>query len=89
MFAKGRSVTDVSTQVQRAPGTTVQYLVEYIQAERPESIEAWVDETTYRNIAKAADEVGTRRLRPIFEHLGEAVPYDTIRLVTRHLEVRK
>ena len=41
-----------------------------------------------RTVAKAADEVGTRRLRPIFEHLGEAVPYDTIRLVARHLEVR-
>ena len=88
MFAKGRSVTEVATQVQRAPSTTVQYLVEYIQAEQPESIEAWVDETTYRTIAKASDEVGTRRLRPIFEHLGEAVPYDTIRLVARHLEVR-
>ena len=39
-------------------------------------------------VADAADEVGTRRLKPIFERLDEAGPYDTIRLVARHLEVR-
>ena len=88
MFAQGCSVKDVSSAVQRAPTTTLQYLVEYIQAKRPESIDAWVDQGTYRMVAKAVDDVGTRRLRPIFERLGEAVPYDTIRLVARHLEVR-
>jgi len=88
MFAQGRSVSDVAAEVQRARSTTLQYLVEYIQAKRPESIEAWVDQDTYRTVAEAADEVGTQRLRPIFEHLDEAVPYDTIRLVARHLEVR-
>ena len=67
---------------------TLQYLVEYIQARRPESIEAWVDRETYRTVAEVAEEVGTPRLRPIFERLGETVPYDTIRLVVRHLEVR-
>ena len=88
MFAKGHSVIDVSSSVQRKPSTTIQYLVEYIQAKRPESIEARVDQVMYRKIAQAADKAGTRRLRPIFELLGEAVPYDTIRLVARHLEVR-
>ncbi len=88
MFAQGRSVKDVSSEMQRAPSTTLQYLVEYIKAKRPESIEAWVDQATYRTVAEAADEVGTRRLRPIFERLGEAVPYDTIRLVASHLEIR-
>ncbi len=88
MFAKGCSVKQVASAVDRAPSTTLQYLVEYIQAKRPESIENWVDEATYRTVAKAADGVGTRRLRPIFERLGEAVPYDAIRLVVRHLQVR-
>ncbi len=88
LFAQGRSVSDVAAELQRAPSTTLQYLVEYIQAKRPESIEAWVDQDTYRKVAAVADEVGTRRLRPIFERLNEAVPYDTIRLVARHLEVR-
>ncbi len=88
MFAQGRSVSDVASSINRAASTTRQYLVEYVQAEQPESIEAWVDPATYRAVARAADEVGTRRLRPIFECLSEAVPYDTIRLVARHLEVR-
>ena len=88
MFAQGKSVEDVSLLVQRKTSTTAQYLVEYIQLKRPESIEAWVDREIYRTVAEAADKAGTRRLRPIFESLGEAVPYDTIRLVARHLEVR-
>ena len=88
LFAKGQSVEEVATSVQRAPRTTLGYLVEYIQAERPESIEAWVDQATYRRVAEAIDEADTRRLRPVFERLGEAVPYETIRLVARHLEVR-
>ncbi len=88
MFAKGHSVIDVALSMQRKPSTTLTYLVEYIQAKRPESIEAWVDQAMYRKVAEAADKAGTRRLRPIFESLSEAVPYDTIRLVARHLEVR-
>ncbi len=79
MFAKGCSVTQVASAVDRAPSTTLQYLVEYIQEKRPESIEDWVDEATYRRVAKTADEVGTRRLRPIFERLGDAIPYDKVR----------
>jgi ATP-dependent DNA helicase RecQ len=87
MFARGCSVTNVASELRRAPSTTLQYLVEYIQAERPVNIEAWVDPETYRTVAEAAKEVGTRRLRPIHERLGKTIPYDTIRLVARHLEV--
>ncbi len=88
MFAQGRSVADVASNVQRTPATVLKYLVEYIEAERPESIDDWVDADTYRKVAEVADELGTRRLRPIFDRLDETVPFDTIRLVARHLEVR-
>ncbi len=49
------------------------------------------DERQFRLVqpkTEVADEAGTRRLRPIFERLDEAVPYDTIRLAASHLEVR-
>ncbi len=87
MFARGHSINDVAVAVQRAPTTTLQYLVEYIQREQPKSIAAWVDAATYETVAAVADETGTRKLRPIFEQLEEKIPYDTIRLVARHLEV--
>ena len=88
MFADGFSLENVMTAVTRKERTVLQYLVEYIQAERPERIDAWVDDGAYRVIAAAAQEVGMQKLKPIFERLGGAVPYETIRLVVRHLEVR-
>ncbi|MFQ5423700.1 MAG: DNA helicase RecQ [Phycisphaerae bacterium] len=89
LFAKGRSIDEVSAEVKRARSTTAQYLVEYIQAERPKSIEAWVDEATYRDVVAAIHEVGSEPLRPILDALEGAVPYDIIRLVARHWETRQ
>jgi hypothetical protein len=64
-------------------------LTEYILACRPKQIDPWVDEPTYRLVADAADRLGSHPLKPIFEALGGQVPYDVIRLVTTHLEVRE
>jgi ATP-dependent DNA helicase RecQ len=40
LFAKGKSVQEVMRALNRAPSTTVQYLVEYIQTRRPQKIDA-------------------------------------------------
>jgi hypothetical protein len=40
-------------------------------------------------VAEAAAQVGTGALKPIFDKLGGKVPYDAIKLVVRHLEVRE
>ena len=42
-----------------------------------------------RRVAEAGGQGGTNRLKPLFEKLGGEIPYDTIRLVARHLEVRE
>ena len=88
MFARGCSIEDVSRAVDRTRGTTTQYLVEFIQATCPEGIDAWVTPETYRAVASALDQVGTQRIKPVFEHLDGAVAYDEIRLVKAHLTVR-
>lgn len=89
MFDEGRSIEEVALKLGRARSTAMQYLADYIQHRKPPEIDAWVDQPTYRQVAQVAGEVGTKILRPIFEKLGGTIPYDTIRLVARHLEIRE
>ncbi|MFQ5495502.1 MAG: helix-turn-helix domain-containing protein [Phycisphaerae bacterium] len=88
MFAKGATLDDVMAALARARSTAAGYLNDFIGLTKPTSIETWVSEATYLTVARAADQVGTERLKPIFEHLDEKVPYDDIRLVLTHLEIR-
>jgi len=88
LFRKRRSLDDVKHKINRARSTVTEYLSEFIVQERPERIDCWVDDATYRSIAQAAAGSEDRRLTPIFERLDGRVPYDTIRLVLAHLEAR-
>ncbi len=89
LFEKGHSVDEVAQLMGRAHSTASQYLTEYIENKKPAKIDTWVDDAMYRRIADAAEKHGTRPLKPIFDALGGSVPYDIIRLVARHLEVRE
>lgn len=86
MFAAGASIEEVMTRLGRARSTTVKYLTEYILHHRPGSIERWVDADTYQRVATAAAQTGADRLKPTYDKLEGRIPYDTIRLVARHLE---
>jgi ATP-dependent DNA helicase RecQ len=86
LFARGASVEDVVKAVERARSTVSEYLAEYIMEACPEKIDGWVPPETYRRVAAAAARVGAVPLKPIFDALDGKVPYDTIRLVARHLE---
>ena len=88
MYARGCGIDEVATSIERSRGTATKYLAEFIEIERPERIDTWVDITTYDAVAAAAQEVGMERLKPIFERLAEKVPYDPIRLVVTHLQAR-
>jgi ATP-dependent DNA helicase RecQ len=89
LFAEGRSIDEVAEAVQRRPPTVQRYLQRYIETERPESVDAWVDPDTYRKVADAASKLGVRRVRMIHESLNGTVPMDTIRLVACHLDTRE
>lgn len=89
LFANGASVEQVTTRTGRALGTTWGYLAEYIQNRRPEGLEPWINQKTYRSIADAVKELGTEYLQPVFECLGGKVPYEQIRLVVAHLNTRR
>jgi ATP-dependent DNA helicase RecQ len=84
LFRQGLSLEEVARRAGLARSTLGDYLAAYIRHERPDSIAAWVDETTYHRVLGAARQTGGTRLKPIFLALGEAVGYETIRLVVAH-----
>jgi hypothetical protein len=82
-------VEQVTTRTGRALGTTWGYLAEFIQNRRPEGLEPWINQRTYRSIADAVKALGTEYLQPVFERLGGKVPYEQIRLVVAHLNATR
>jgi ATP-dependent DNA helicase RecQ len=89
LFAKGATVEQVTAITGRAPPTSWGYLAEFIQTTRPERLDTWIDQKTYRTIAAAVANVGTAYLKPIFERLEGKVSYDQIRVVVAHLNVTR
>jgi ATP-dependent DNA helicase RecQ len=85
LFREGCVAEDVMHQLGKNRSTVIDYLKDYIELDRPESILGWVSAEVYDKVAAAAKKVGTDRLKPIFIELEEKVPYDEIRLVVAHL----
>jgi ATP-dependent DNA helicase RecQ len=89
LFAKGASVEQVTAKTGRVLGTTWGYLTEFIQSQRPERLDPWIDSKTYGAIADAVRKLGASYLRPVFDHLGGKVPYEQIRAVVAHLNATR
>ncbi len=89
MFAQRRTVEQVTAALARAPSTTWGYLEAYVASRRPERLDPWIDEQTYRKVAEVVTDVGTAYLKPIYEQLGGSVPYEHIRLVVAHLNAKR
>ena len=66
LFRRGAGVEEVMASLNRARATVLDYLAEYVRAERPASVAAWVPDAVYRRVAAAARQVGTERLKPMF-----------------------
>jgi ATP-dependent DNA helicase RecQ len=84
LFAEGVAVDDVARRIGRAPSTTWQYLEQWIRRERPTGIEAWVAPDVEAAVAEVLDASDDGRLKPVFDALGGAVPYEAIRIVVAH-----
>jgi ATP-dependent DNA helicase RecQ len=79
-FAEGQDVATVAAAIERAPSTTSDYLAEYLEREGVTDCTPWLDPHLHARIAQAGEKVGLDRLKPIFEELGEEIPYDAIRI---------
>ncbi|MBN1514758.1 MAG: RecQ family ATP-dependent DNA helicase, partial [Phycisphaerae bacterium] len=89
LFEKRIAVDDAAEFLRMTPTRVLRCLREYISQMQPDSIDAWVRPGDYAPIAEAAKDLGTRSVRLIHDRLEGRVTLDTIRLVTRHLEVRQ
>ncbi|HYO25869.1 MAG TPA: DNA helicase RecQ [Lacipirellulaceae bacterium] len=87
-FRRGASIEDVMQQLGRARSTVTGYLGEYLRHEQVTSPEPWLDRDTSARIEAAIEEVGSYRLKPIFEKLEGQVPYDAIRIMAACLANR-
>lgn len=85
LFTKGTPLEQVAEQTERSHSTVVDYLCDFIRDTKPASITPWVPDDVHHQVAHAARQVGSDRLKPIFLTLGERVPYDVIRIVLAHL----
>ena len=88
LFRKGKTLEQVAQAMGRAKSTVSQYLVEYITAEKPESIATWVPAEVYKKVASAAAGGRFDNLKTLFIKLEEKVSYDHLRLVVAHLRAR-
>jgi ATP-dependent DNA helicase RecQ len=88
-FRSGAPVADVAKQLDLTRTTVVEYLAEFIAAEKPASIFRWVPEDVCERVAAAAETHGTARLKPVFLELNEEVSYDDIRIVFAFLAARE
>ncbi|MFN8625322.1 MAG: DNA helicase RecQ [Candidatus Binatia bacterium] len=85
LFAKGWTVPEVMTALDRAESTTWAYLTEFVAATHPADLAPWVDRRTYETVAHAVRALGTAYLKPLYEHLDGQVPYPQIQLVVAHV----
>ena len=79
-FRAGHTIEQVAFLTGRAASTVEGYLMEFIQEEGVGSPEPWVPRATYDRILETATRIQADRLKPIYEALGEEVPYSAIRL---------
>ncbi|MGQ0628201.1 MAG: RecQ family ATP-dependent DNA helicase, partial [Phycisphaerales bacterium] len=84
LFSRGVPVEDVVTACARSRSTVIDYLTEFVIATRPESVERWLSPGNYARITAALDSATSARLKPVFDALGGAVPFDEIRVVKAH-----
>ena len=80
LFRQGKSIEDVATATERSSATITEYLAEFIAETEQCDPAPWVCESVFQQVRQAASTVGTERMKPIFEALGEAVPYPQIRI---------
>ena len=80
LFREGKSVDDVVNTTARSSATVLEYLAEFLAETGQCDPAPWVSESVFERVRQAAGTVGTERMKPIFEALGETIPYSQIRI---------
>ena len=70
MFRMQASVDEVVQKTGRARATISEYLGEFIERERPASVDCWVSKIVYERVKSAAKETGMERLKLLYIAAG-------------------
>lgn len=86
LFNQGKSLPELESQLGIQRRTLVQHLNDYVQTGGeldPERVLAAcsLSDSEREAAVRAFEELGVERLRPVFDRLGERVPYDELHLV--------
>lgn len=80
-FRAGLSVEEVCAKTGLKPRTVSDHLAAWIEIEKPDSIAPWVSPETQSLVEAALTQADSAALKPTFEQLGGAVPYEVLRIV--------
>jgi hypothetical protein len=89
LFAEGKSISDVASEMGRAASTVTTYLTDYLVAKRVVDPSPWVEPKDQQDVEAAIEVLGSRPLKPLFDHLQGRVNYDVLRIVATCWENRK
>ncbi len=87
-FARGETVAEIATRLERAESTVYGYLFDWLRRERITDPSPWVAEENRRLIEEAASTCGLDLLKPIYLALEEKITYNEIRIVVTCLRNR-
>ncbi len=87
-LSRGESIEEVAKKVNRAQSTIWTYLADWIGGESLESLAPWIDDRTVQAVTEVIERIGGEPLKPFFDELDGAVPYDHIRVVKAWMEAR-
>ena len=81
LFRRGLSVDVIAAELGRAPSTVWSYLAEFVRSERPASIRPWISAEDEERVTAQLHLAEGGRMKPVFDALGGAVGYDSIRII--------
>jgi ATP-dependent DNA helicase RecQ len=88
LFEEALRVEEAAERLGRAVSTTYGYLEAYVKQRGVTDVTPWVTRGDFAQVEAAAHEMGTARLKPIYEALGGKIGYERIRIVVAALANR-
>lgn len=89
LFEQGLSMEDAAMQLGRSLDTVSKYLGMYLETHRIDEIGTWIPEPIQKRINDAIGQLGSEKLKPIFESLNSEIPYHQIRIVVTAWNLRE
>ena len=81
LFEQGLSMEDVAHQLDRSLDTVSKYLGSYMETHRLTEIGTWIVPSVQERVDEAIGQLGSERLKPLFDYLKSEVAYAHIRIV--------